>query len=57
MRGREGGEGKLVGGQRQDEQKTSFSALPILEAFLTIVKNLSICVSTSLCGLFTGADF
>ena len=37
------------------EQKTSFSALPILEAFLIPVKYSSILVSTSLCGTFIGA--
>ena len=66
MRGRAGGEGKLVRDGKLPEagrapedgaEDWSFSALPILEAFLTPVKNSSIRVSTSLCGLFIGAYF
>ena len=66
MGGRAGGEGKLEGGNGLPDaglapgdgaEDCSFSALPILEAFLTPVKKLSILVSTSLCGLFIGVLF
>ena len=66
MGGSAGGEGKLDSGKALPDagwahgdraEESSFSALPVLEAFLTPVKNLSNLISTSLCGLFTGAYF
>ena len=52
-----GGCQRLVEHLRMEQKTVAFQALPILEAFLTPVKNSSIRVSTSLCGLFIGAYF